>query len=114
MKTFLRLFFIQLVFCLTTVSIFPGIAFSDFSTQFANRKVIGHLCARNSIITVSVGVDGPVYTVKKIGGGILAVDLPSAELFARFPDLRQAIERGVAGNDASLGPVSQSPLLWQR
>ena len=74
------------------------------SAETSDNPVIGHLQTRNKLITIRTGADGPLYSVKSKEGKILAVDLPATELSARFPELKKVVERGFAGDDASLRP----------
>ena len=92
--------FFLLVFLVLLFS-YPIIAISDPSTS---TPVIGHLHARDKIVTITSGSDGPVFSVKSSNGDKLADLLSIYELIARFPDLENVVKRGIAGNDASLGP----------
>jgi hypothetical protein len=58
--------------------------------------VIGHLKTNDKLITVRVGQDGTVYKVTSNEGVVLAVDLPEKDLVAKFPELKEVIEQGVA------------------
>ena len=78
-------------------------AISDPSTPNP-APVIGHLHARDKIVTISSGVSGPIYSVKSLDGNILAELLSIYELYSQFPSLEEVVKRGIAGNDASLGP----------
>lgn len=60
------------------------------------NPAIGHLKTRDKLITIRIGSDGPVYTIKTEDGTILAVDLPEKELSAKFPELKDVVERGIA------------------
>ena len=64
--------------------------------------VIGHLKTSDKMITIRSDKDGQRYTVKTKEGKLLAVDLSKEDLYAEFPDLVEVIERGLAGQDASL------------
>ena len=75
---------------------------SGLSAKTPANPVIGHLKMRDKLITIRTGSVGPLYTVKSEDGKVLAVDLDSAELSARFPELKDVVERGFAdwaGND---------------
>ncbi len=78
------------------------------SEQASGGSVIGRLKTRDKFITIRTGADGPLYTVKSKEGKTLAMDIPAAQLSARFPELKDVVERGIAGDDASL-----SPRYWQ-
>ena len=79
--------------------------------QIEEGAVIGYIQTRDKTITIRSGSDGPLYTVKSIDGKVLAVDLPLDDLYAEFPDLKEIVENGLAGDDASLrmDPVQTSP-----
>jgi hypothetical protein len=68
----------------------------------SGRAVIGHLKTRDKVITILTGRGGPLYTVKTADGKVLAEQLPEHELYAKFPDLKEVVDRGLAGNDARL------------
>lgn len=67
------------------------------SGESSGNLVIGHLKTRDKFITIRSGADGPLYTIKSDDGTVLAVDIPSAEISGRFPDLKDVLERGIAG-----------------
>ncbi len=79
--------------------------------QIEEGGVIGHIQTRDKTITIRSGSDGPLYTVKSVDGKVLAVDLSLDDLYAEFPDLKEIVENGLAGDDASLrlDPVQTSP-----
>lgn len=85
----------------------PGI--NGPSHQTPNGAVIGHLKTRDKILTIRSGTDGPLYTVKSKDGKLLAVDLPTKDLYAEFPDLKKIVESGFAGQDASLRGMNFPP-----
>jgi hypothetical protein len=64
--------------------------------QTTGGRVIGHLKTMDKLITMQSGPDGPLYTVKSKGGRVVAADLSAAELSARFPELSEVVERGIA------------------
>ncbi|MDB9822292.1 hypothetical protein OAC89_01150 [Deltaproteobacteria bacterium] len=67
------------------------------SSERAHGPVIGHLKTRDKLITIRLGSDGPLYTVKSHDGKVIAMDLPADELYAQFPELKDMVERGIAG-----------------
>lgn len=60
------------------------------------NPVIGHLEMKDKLITIRTGSAGPLYTVKSKDGNILAEDLDPAEMSAKFPELKDVVEQGVA------------------
>jgi hypothetical protein len=76
----------------------PGKPISDHSSE---RGVIGQIRTRDKVIIILSGADGRLYTVKSKEGNILAKDLNSGELNVKFPELKNLVENGLAG-DASL------------
>jgi hypothetical protein len=72
-----------------------GPATTSRPTQ-TSGPVVGHLKTRDRVITIRSGAAGPLYTVKAEDGTILASDLPADELAARFPDLKQVVQGGIA------------------
>ena len=88
-------------------SIAGELSYSDVDNRGISVKghesaVIGHLKTSDKMITIRSDTDGPRYTVKTIDGKLLAGDLSREDLYAEFPDLVEVIERGLAGQDASL------------
>jgi len=71
-----------------------------FSAQTGDDAVIGHLQTKDKIVTIRSDTDGPLYTVKSKDGEILAIDLTTEDLYAEFPELKNIIENGLAGEDA--------------
>ena len=69
---------------------------SGNSPESITGPVIGHLKTNDKLITIQVRPDGPLYTVTSNEGVVLAVDLPEKELVAKFPELKEVIEQGVA------------------
>jgi hypothetical protein len=67
----------------------------------SDYPVIGHLKTRDKIITIKAGPEGALYTVEAGDGRILALNLPAEELYVKFPRLKDDLERGLAGEDAS-------------
>ena len=84
---------------------------SEPAGQDSGGLVIGHLKTRDKMITIRTGPDGPLYTVESEDGKILAVDLPAAELSAKFPELKDVVERGIAGEDASIDPRYEALII---
>jgi len=80
------------------------------------HAVIGHLKTRDRIITISTGPSGLCYTVKARDSKVLAEELAEDELYSRFPELKEVLDRGLAGDDARLLRVSGQehvvPHLW--
>ena len=70
--------------------------------------MIGHLKTRDKTITTMTGPNGPLYTVKTANGEVLAEQLPEDELYSKFPELKEVVERALAGNDARLVPSDRS------
>ena len=64
--------------------------------KISSNPVIGHLKTRDKFLTIRTGPDGPLYTVKSKDGRTLAVDLPGADLSAKFPELKDVVEGGIA------------------
>lgn len=91
----------------------PGQAFSgeeppaasaidnEILDQSSGNGVIGQIQTRNKVIIIRSGADGQIYTVKSKEGDILADDLNAEELNAKFPELKEVVENGLAG-DASV------------
>lgn len=108
MKIFTRI--IKLLLSIALI-ITIGLSQSAYSAGKLSSAIIGHLLDKDKLITIVSGNGGPVYTVKEVGGEILATGIPASILFARFPELKNVIEHGFAGNDASLGP---KPEIYQK
>ena len=64
--------------------------------QKSSGPVTGHLKTRDKLITIRAGSNGPLYTVESEDGTVLAVDLPAEDVSAKFPELKDVVERGVA------------------
>ena len=64
--------------------------------------LIGFLHTRTLIVSIQVSTVGPVYSVKTFDGEWLAIALSKKTLLARFPDLQQTLDSGIAANDARL------------
>lgn len=60
------------------------------------HPVICHIATRDKLVTVSVGQEGALYTIKTDQGTVLAVHLSATELSTRFPELKGMVERGIA------------------
>ena len=69
---------------------------SGSSSKKSAHPIIGHPKTRDKLITIRTEPDGPLYTVKSSSGQVLAVDLPAAKLTAKFPELKDIIEHGIA------------------
>ena len=69
---------------------------SEPSAKTPANPVIGHLEMKDKLITIRTGSAGPLYTVKSKDGKVLAEDLDPAELSAKFPELKDVVEQGVA------------------
>jgi len=66
------------------------------AAQHSDGPIVGHLKTRDKLITMRSGSDGPLYTVKSEDGTVLAVDLAGEDLSAKFPELKNVVERGIA------------------
>lgn len=71
------------------------------SDQSSGEAVIGQIKTRDKVIVIRSGADGQIYTVKSEDGDLLADDLNTEELNKKFPELKDVVENGLAG-DASL------------
>ena len=71
------------------------------SKDMSGYPVIGHLKTRDKIITIRTGPDGPLYTVETKDGEILAVNYSAEKLYAKFPELKNVLEQGIAVDDAT-------------
>ena len=71
------------------------------SDESSGKAIIGQIRTKDKILIIRSGDDGFLYTVKSKDGGLLATDLKTEELGSKFPDLKDVVERGLAG-DASL------------
>lgn len=78
---------------------------ADPKPYSSSNLVIGHLSARDKLITISTGSFGPVYSIKSLTGQTIAEELSLSALVSQFPDLSVLIKKGVAWDDASLGPT---------
>jgi len=91
-------------FSLIFIFVNPGKLVSESTTKPSANPIIGHLQGSKRIITIEVGQNGPVYTVRSEKGEILATKLSASKLYSKFPKLKDWFERGFAEFDASLGP----------
>ncbi len=82
-------------------------AASPSAEQESSGPIVSHLKTRDKLITIRAGSEGPMYTVKSEDETVLAADLPAEELYAKFPELKGAVERGIA-NWAGLDPQYRS------
>lgn len=90
----------------------------DFRIDAAGptSATVGHLETRDRLVTITVGPNGPLYTVRKKGGRLLYENLTERGLRAKAPALYELVTGGYARNasgkaetlDASLR-VSRSP-----
>jgi len=64
--------------------------------------VIGYLKGRDSVVTISRGPEGTIYTIKDKKGKTLDAKLSEKELQAKYPEIYDQVKYGLAGNDASL------------
>jgi hypothetical protein len=71
--------------------------------------VIGYLESRDRTVTILRSSQGTVYTIKTKDGKTLAKKLKDKDLQAKYPGLYDQIKYGVAGNDATLRPISGHP-----
>ena len=72
-------------------------------SQKSDGPVIVHLATRDRVITISSGIDGPVYTVKTRDGKILGEKLSADALHARFPEIEKFMDTTLAGQDEKSG-----------
>lgn len=77
-------------------------ASDTISDQSSAHPVLGQIQTRDKVVIIRSGTEGRLYTVKSKDGNILAVDLDIGELDARFPELKEVVENGLAGDDATL------------
>lgn len=59
--------------------------------------VITHIVARDEIIVVRAGTDGPTYSLESKGGEVIVPAMTRGELAMSRPDLSNAIRRMHAG-----------------
>jgi hypothetical protein len=87
---------------------YPGLAISREESAGAINNpsdqscVIGQIQTRDKTIIIRSGSNGQLYTVKAKDGTLLADNLNIEELNAGFPELKEIVKNGLAGNDASL------------
>lgn len=74
---------------------------NEISNQSSGDPVIGQIRTKDKVLIIRSGAEGRNYTVKSKDGDLLADDLNTGELEARFPELKDVIENGLAG-DASV------------
>jgi len=74
-------------------------AIEDLSS---GNAVIVQIQTRDKIVIIRSGPDGPLYTVKSKDGKVLADDINAESLYAEYPELKEVVKRGTAGNDATL------------
>jgi hypothetical protein len=86
---------------------------NGMSDDSSGKVVIGKIHTRDKILIIRSGAHGPLYTVKSRDGDLLAADLNIAELNAKFPELKEIAEKGLAGNDASLSMDNRSDIKIQ-
>lgn len=74
---------------------------NGISDQTSGDTVIGQIRTKDKVLIIRSGADGRHYTVKSKDGDLLADDLNTAELETSFPELKDVVENGLAG-DASV------------
>ena len=94
-KTTSVLLILPICLCLSACLQNSGESTADPSAIVA-APVIGQLKTRDKLITVRIGQDGPLYKITSKEGVVLAEDLPEKELVAKFPELKEVIEQGMA------------------
>ena len=72
-------------------------------TNSLPRPTIGHLETRDRTVTVTVGANGPVYTVRTKDGRLLYENLSGRELRAKAPGLYDLVTGGYARNTSNQG-----------
>ena len=100
------------IFCWLFILANPGSIESESAATHSTNPIIGHLQGREMSITIEIGRDGPVYTIRSDKGEVLATELSESKLYSKFPRLKDWFKRGFAREDASLGPDSQGN--WKR
>jgi hypothetical protein len=83
------------------------------TTHESSSPAIGHLKTRDKLITIRTGSDEPLYSVKSEDGTVLAVNVSATDLHARFPELKDLMERSIAdwaGLDSQFRPID-SPIV---
>lgn len=75
-----------------------------------DSSVIGHLEKRGAIITIYAGYDGPLYTITKKDGTVVAHKINEKQLQAKHPELYRDLKTGIADNDASLIKDADPPI----
>jgi hypothetical protein len=78
-------------------------------TPDAKYVVIGHLQSRDKVVTISLGPNGAVYTIKNKAGKVLEAQIQEKDLQDKYPTIYYQITSGVAGNDATLRPTVADP-----
>jgi hypothetical protein len=79
----------------------------------AQGVVIGYMESRDKVVTIRLGPQGAVYTVKSKGGKVLDAALSDKELKTKYPSIYSQVNYGLAGNDASLRKDVQGMRLVQ-
>lgn len=78
-----------------------GNTVNSISYHSSGRPIIGQLRTKDKVLIIRSAADGQIYTVKSKEGDTIAVDLNALELDAKFPELKEVVKKGLAG-DASL------------
>jgi hypothetical protein len=66
------------------------------SQESTAAPVIGQLKTTDKLITVHAGEWGSIYKVTSHKGVVLGANLSKEELIAKYPELKQVIEQGIA------------------
>jgi hypothetical protein len=72
------------------------VVFEPEEGERSKGSVIGSLKTRDQVITITVGPDGPLYTIKSKEGDVIALNISGEELASRFPDLHEKMEKSLA------------------
>ena len=84
--------------CIATLLLQASPLFADKTNAEPAGILIGSLKTNEKIINVLSGKSGPMYTIKTIGGEILAENLSKQEAIDKFPEIKAILERGIADN----------------
>jgi hypothetical protein len=76
----------------------------------SDLAVIVYIERRGQTITVKAGPNGPVYSVKTVGGSTLFENLSAEQLHAQAPEVAQFIKTAVASGSGKSGVVIDARL----
>jgi len=68
----------------------------ELSSMDSKYPVIGQFRTKDKLILISTGPTCPLYTLKSSDGQVLAIDLPADKFTAKFPEVKDLIEQGIA------------------